>query len=78
MIEAAKRKESLNAIFLFLFLIKNETVIGIIGNTQGVNNAANPLISAKMNKPQELSLVSALCTPLKVFVWQTPCPFSFL
>ncbi len=42
---------SLNAIFLFLIRIKNETVIGIMGKTQGVSSAAKPLINAKMNNP---------------------------
>ena len=32
--------------------IKKETVIGIIGKTQGVSSAANPLRKAKKNNPQ--------------------------
>ena len=37
-------------IFLFLALfVKNETVKGIIGNTQGVNRAISPPIKPKKN-----------------------------
>ena len=59
---AASRK----AIFLLLFLIKNETVIGIIGNTQGVSNAVSPLKKARINNPMKPSLFSSLAMPLKV------------
>ena len=58
---------SRNAIFLLLFLIKNETVIGIIGNTQGVSNAVSPLKKARINNPMKPSLFSSPAMPLNVF-----------
>ena len=61
---AASRK----AIFLLLFLMKNETVMGIIGNTQGVSNAVRPLRNAKMNKPMKPLLCSWFSWPLNVLM----------
>ena len=43
--------------------VKYETVIGIIGNTQGVNNAKNPIPKAKRineNNPLFISVSSSL------------------
>ena len=40
--------------FVLDFFVKKETVIGIIGKTQGVNNAAKPLKNATKNNIQKL------------------------
>ncbi len=57
---------SLRAMALFLFRMKNETVIGIIGNTQGVSKAVNPLKKAKIKSPHMFSELSCDACPLKV------------
>ena len=66
-LDAASR----NAILRLLFLMKNETVMGIMGNTQGVSKAVNPLTNAKMNNPKNPLLCSSLACPLKVFKGNT-------
>ena len=44
---------------VLLCFVKKDTVIGIIGNTQGVNKAAKPLKNAIKNNIQRLSDTSA-------------------
>ena len=51
-----------------LFFIKNDTVIGTIGNTQGVNNAAKPQrIASKISdqsEPEPAASFVATAAPL--------------
>ena len=56
-------KPKVNALFKpcereSLFLVKKETVIGNIGNTQGVSTAINPPSNAKIKKPRNDSCLS--------------------
>ena len=53
-------------LWLFLSFKKKETVIGIIGNTQGVSKPAKPDKKANKNKPQLLSVSVSDNSPLKV------------
>ena len=47
--------------------MKNETVIGIIGKTQGVSNARNPIEIAKMiNDPRPSVIASSTIVPLSL------------
>ena len=45
--------------FVLDFFVKKETVMGIIGKTQGVNNAAKPLKNATKNNIQKLLAVES-------------------
>lgn len=62
---------------LLFFLLKKLTVSGIIGNTQGVNNAAKPEPNAKIINDQRLSIVVLLGLRIELF-YKSPIYFDIL
>ena len=66
------------AAFVLLCFVKKLTVIGIIGNTHGVNKAANPPKKLKKNNVNKLVSFSLLITSVVFEIGVTVTPFFSL
>ena len=71
MIDIPKTNAFINALNLFACLfMKNETVIGIIGNTQGVSRPAKPAandIRKKTKRDDPFLLSAGVCCWVSIF-----------